>query len=112
MFKVNTEIINDVFVLHFKGKADTTALNELQNVIDTIMGEQRTKVIANMKSLEYINSISIRLLLVLYKYINEENGKLIVCETNNVINKVFEISGLNQILNIKKDYKESLNELL
>ena len=112
MFKVNTELVNDVYVLHFKGKADSTALNELQNVIDTIMGEERTKVIADMKALEYINSVSIRLLLVLYKYISEENGQLIICEMNSVISKVFEISGLDQILNIKQDYKESLNELL
>ncbi len=112
MFTITREAINDVIIIRMNGKTDTDSVRTMQDAIDEIIGGQVLKVIIDMRNLEYLNSVTIRLLLVIYKYLSEENGELIFCGLNKVINNVFEIAGLKQIFTIEEDCKSSLNKLI
>lgn len=81
------------------GRLDTTTApeleNELKNSLDSV-----TKLVIDLKGLEYISSAGLRVLLSAQKIMNGKDGMKVthVCET---IMEIFEVTGFSDILTIE-----------
>lgn len=109
--RLEVEDIGDVTVVNF---VDKKILDE-QNI--QIIGEQlfslvdemqRRKLLLNFSNVEYLSSAALGKFITLNKKVNAASGKLILCNIDQQIYEVFEITKLNRLFNIQKDEQTAL----
>ncbi len=81
------------------GRLDTTTAPELETVLKEQL-ENVTDLTLDFSALEYISSAGLRVVLGAQKTMNKQ-GKMVVCNVNETVNEVFEITGFADILTIK-----------
>ena len=105
------EDIGDVTVVNF---VDKKILDE-QNI--QVIGEQlfslvdelgRRKILLNFGNVEYLSSAALGKLITLNKKVNAVGGRLILCNIDQQIYEVFEITKLNKLFNIQKEEQTAL----
>ena len=88
----------ELVTLGITGRLDTTTAPNLEAVINEI-SEDTKELIFNMAELEYISSAGIRVLLSVYKKINQSGGIMRIEKANDIVREVFEMTGLLEMLN-------------
>lgn len=81
------------------GRLDTTTAPELEASLKESL-EGITDLVLDFKSLEYVSSAGLRVLLATQKQMNKQ-GSMVVKNVNSDINEVFEITGFSDILTIQ-----------
>ena len=85
---------------NLEGRLDTTTAplleTELKAVPDNI-----TELVLNFKTLDYISSAGLRVLLVIHKIMIRRGGSLVITGANEVVKEIFEVTGFSDILTIK-----------
>lgn len=69
--------------------------------------EQGGHCIIDLKSVSYISSAGLRVIMVAAKKSRVKGNKLILCQTQDMVKEVFEISGFNTILSICENIGEA-----
>ena len=109
--RLEVEQIGDVTVVNF---VDRKILDE-QNI--QIIGEQLfglvdnegcKKLLLNFGNVEYLSSAALGKFISLNKKVQAKSGKLVMCNINDDIYEVFEITKLNKLFNIQKDEQTAL----
>ena len=86
-------------ILSLSGRLDAANAPKLEAELKkSIIGVE--KLVFDFKELEYISSAGLRVLLNAQKVMNKE-GEMIVCNVNDTIADVFEITGFVDILTIE-----------
>ncbi len=81
------------------GRLDTTTAPQLDDVLNASLNGVES-LILDFEKLEYISSAGLRILLAAQKQMNKQ-GTMNLCNVNDDINEVFEITGFSDILTIK-----------
>jgi len=68
----------------------------------------RKKVLLNFSNVEYLSSAALGKFITLNKKVQGVGGKLVMCNINEDIFEVFEITKLNKLFNIQKDEQTAL----
>lgn len=106
--KIDEKNIGDVLVLEIAGSLTAlTCLTAEPKILNAI--QQSTKVILNFKNTIYLSSAGIRLLLQAKKKSNKILGELILCEINEHIMKVVNISGVDRFFTIVPSEEAALS---
>lgn len=86
-------------ILALEGRLDTTTAPQLETEVkDTLTGV--TELVMDFSRLEYLSSAGLRVLLMAQKLMNKQ-GKMVVCQVNDTIMEVFEVTGFIDILTIE-----------
>ena len=101
MENVNLEINNEEKIFNFKGKLDSSNSDSVMNYISNNIN-QEDHVIFNFSQLDYISSTGLRVVLSIAKRVAEFK----VIEVSSEVYNIFEMTGLNQMLTIKKTLRE------
>ncbi len=81
------------------GRLDTTTAPDLEKLLhDSLEGV--TSLALDFKDLEYISSAGLRVLLYAQKTMNKQ-GEMVIKNTNETVNEVFEVTGFADILTIE-----------
>ena len=99
----------DAKVVEFMGRLDTNTSSDAQATINALLDEGVHKLLIDFEKLDYVSSAGLRVLLVTAKRMNGSGGKLRLCNLNDTIQEVFDISGFSGILNLFKSADEALN---
>ena len=94
---INIEREIELVTLRITGRLDTTTSPNLDSVINELP-EDTKELVFDMSGVEYISSAGIRVLLRAYKKMNFIQGKTRIETVNDIVRKVFEMTGLLQIL--------------
>ena len=94
---INIERELELVILRITGRLDTTTSPNLDSVINELP-EDTKELVFDMSGVEYISSAGIRVLLRAYKKMNFIQGKTRIETVNNIVRKVFEMTGLLQML--------------
>ena len=97
-------------ILTFNGELDTSTSPEAESVTFTLIEEGTVKMLFDFTNLEYISSSGLRIVLANAKKLSMVNGELRVCNLNETVTEVFEISGFNTIVKVFKSTEEALND--
>ena len=82
-----------------KGRLDTTTAPQLESEIkDSLDG--CTKLVLDLKELEYISSAGLRVLLSAQKIMNRQ-GEMVVKNVAPEVNEIFDVTGFSDILTIE-----------
>jgi stage II sporulation protein AA (anti-sigma F factor antagonist) len=68
-------------------------------------------VVLSMKDLSFMDSSGLGVILGRYKLITARGGKLVVCDVNPAVYRLFEMSGLFKILTIQENERLALSSL-
>ena len=86
-------------IIEIAGRLDTTTAPSLDNTINEVINETK-KLVLDIKSLEYISSAGLRVLLSAQKKIGK-SGTMIVKNVCAEIMEIFEMTGFADILTIE-----------
>lgn len=99
MLSIFKELKESTLTLALEGRLDTGSAPQLEAELkQSINGV--TNLIFDMKKLEYTSSAGLRVLLSAQKVMNKQ-GEMVICNVNEEIMEVFEVTGIVDILTIE-----------
>ena len=89
-------------VVAVRGRADSETADELEDGLRQAIA-QHPKVAADFAAVDYISSAGLRAVLQAARAAEEHNAEFAICQPRPSVKKVFDMSGLDQILQIRGD---------
>ena len=77
-------------------------------LIQAIDGGSKSMII-DFKNLDYISSAGLRVILKATKALKREDGKIMLCDMQNYVKEVFEITGIDSFLPIVDSMDDARN---
>lgn len=96
---IRRQLDDKTLTLELEGRLDTLTAPQLEEELKQTDGEV-TKLILDLKQLEYISSAGLRVLLAAQKKMNVQ-GEMIVKDPCDTVREVFDITGFSDILTIE-----------
>jgi anti-sigma B factor antagonist len=100
--------VGAVSVLDLTGNLDTNTSPAAENEVNQLLEDGHDKILFNFKDLNFISSSGLRVLLATAKKLKMTGGKMMVCNLNDTVQEVFDISGFAFILSLASDEEEAL----
>ena len=100
MIQTKEETKNGWCVVTVSGRADHEAADALESALKGAV-EANARVAADFSALDYISSASLRSVVQAARAAQSRGSEFAVCRVTGMVQKVFEISGLNQLLRIR-----------
>lgn len=101
----------DIRIIDLKGRLDTGTSPTAESAINKILDEGCQKLAINLSGTDYISSSGLRVLLATAKKISTMKGKFKICQPNEVVKEILDISGFSTILDVRGSEDEALSEL-
>jgi len=98
-----------VKVVRIEGKLDTQTFADAQTQLTQLIDQGATKLVVNFEKLDYISSAGLDVLLKAAKQLKGNSGELRICNLNEFVQEVFEISGFCTILNVFNSESDALS---
>ena len=98
-----------VNLLSISGRLDASNAKDFENQIIQLVEEGETAFVSDFEKLEYISSAGLRAFLLLEKKLTG-NGHIYLCNLNEYVAEVFEISGFLSIFKTFPDLESALAE--
>ena len=93
------EIKNKTLNIVLEGRLDTTTAPQLEAELKQSISDNE-RLIFDFTKLEYLSSAGLRVLLAAQKMMDKQ-GEMVICNVNDVIAEVFEVTGFSDILTIE-----------
>jgi len=94
---INLNKNEDKLIISLEGRLDTTTSPELESEYKKL---DEKNIVLDLKDLNYISSAGLRVLLTMQKEMNKK-GTLEIINVCDDVRDIFEVTGFNDILNIK-----------
>ena len=100
MIQLSEETKSGWCVVSVRGRADAESADELEAALRKAVAAN-PKVAADLGGLDYISSAGLRALIQAARAAQSKGVDLAICSPTASVKKVFDMSGLHQILNIQ-----------
>lgn len=97
-----------VAIFFVTGKIDGTNVQQFERATHEQIETGSRILIFDFKRLRYISSAGLRALLMIARVIKDHGGKAIFCELSDTIADIFDISGFNEVLDVRPTKAEAL----
>ncbi len=102
--KIEETILNDVSSIKLQGRFDANTSDSVEQFIRERIEKGRSQFVLNMENVSFISSAGLRVVIIIARELrNEHQGDLYIAVLQPTVKKVFEISGLNNVLKIFDD---------
>lgn len=98
--QIESNKTDESLYLKLSGRLETSTAPMLQEVVDT-QPDSIKELQMDMEYIEYVSSAGLRVLLAASKKMKKKDGHMIVSHVNDDVMEVFEITGFNEILDIR-----------
>lgn len=105
---ISNERIGNVDVVSIQGSLDTNTAAQAQGHINPLL-EQGARIVVDFQGLDYISSAGLRVLLATAKRLKKTGGALRICNPNDMVTEVFEVSGFGSIFDVYADRSKALD---
>lgn len=99
---------NDYLVINFAGQLDTSTAPKAEMEVNKYLDNYQ-KIIFDLSKTTFVSSAGLRVFLATAKKLKASGGKFKVCNTNDVVKEILDISGFSTILDIQKTLEDALN---
>lgn len=87
-------------VVSVRGRADAESAEQLETALRTAV-EQNDRVAADLSRLDYVSSAGLRAFIQTARAAQTRRGEFAICSPIPSVKRVFDMSGLHQILKIQ-----------
>ena len=106
---ISVEDMNDIKVVRFNGKLDSNNAKEAESCFNELLAKNVTKILVDFKELDYTSSAGLRVLLSTAKQLKAVEGQLRLCNLNETVQEIFDMSGFSTILSVFDDESRALD---
>ena len=106
--KTTIQDSNEVKIVQFEGELETNTSHDAETCLNQLLDEGVKKILVDFEKLDYISSAGLRVLLATAQKLESGGGALKVCNLNETVQEVFDISGFSTILSVFKTESEAL----
>mgnify|MGYP002528878015 CR=1 FL=1 len=99
MLNIEKKVEASKIEIALEGRLDTTTAPELEEVVKAELSG-KDSLVFDLAGLEYISSAGLRVLLSAQKIMNNQ-GSMVVKNTSEEVNEIFEVTGFSDILTIE-----------
>ena len=96
--EINTERKGEVLVAGANDRIDGANAREFQEALQSVIQDDDKAVVLDLGQLTYISSAGLRVILLVGKMLQRQNGNLAVCSLTESVREVFSISGFDKII--------------
>lgn len=109
--EITTQESGDVKIVRLDGMIDGVTVATVEKELMQLLGDGANKMVLNFENLSYINSIGLRVILVVAKQLKRSQGELRICSLTDPVREVFDITGFSSILTVVQTEDEAINDL-
>jgi anti-sigma B factor antagonist len=109
--RLEVEDIGEVTVVNFTDKKilDEQTIQTIGEQLFSLVDESgRRKILLNFGNVEFLSSAALAKLITLNRKVQQNSGRLALCNIHPQIKEVFEITKLNRVFNIYAGEQEAL----
>jgi anti-sigma B factor antagonist len=95
-------------IIGIKGRLDTINYSILEKRLTELLDQNIDRILINCAQMDYVSSSGLRILLMALKRITMIKGKFVLCNLQENIREIFEISGFTTIFEIHPNEEDAL----
>jgi len=99
----------NVDVMALTGRLDAHSAKEVEQKLNSLITEQRVRLVINLERLEYISSSGLRILLATLKTARKEQGDVRITSIQPYVREVFDIAGFTQLFKLFDKEEDAIN---
>ena len=103
-----TSTDNGVFIVIAHGRLDTNTAPEAEKLISDAIENGESKVVIDFSKTDYISSAGLRVILKTAKLLKPKKGSVVLCNANEQIEEVLEISGFLGMITLFESFDEAI----
>jgi anti-sigma B factor antagonist len=96
-------------IYKLNGHLDSNTSSGFENKIIQAIDNGSKSMIIDFKNLDYISSAGLRVILKATKVLRREDGKIMLCDMQDYVKEVFEISGFDSFMPIVGSMGDALD---
>ncbi len=103
---------NNVKILQLVGRFDTYTAGEVRQLIDKVTSEDPANIVVNMQGVDFVDSTALATLVQGVKNCRQQNGDLRLCEVQQSVRMVFELTRLDRFFEVYPQETEAVAAFL
>ena len=100
----------EVKIIDLDGNLDTNTAPDAEDYLQKIVDEETKKILVNLEKLDYISSAGLRVFLSTAKQLKSSGGELRLCNLNETVQEIFDMSGFSTILSVSDQENAALSD--
>jgi stage II sporulation protein AA (anti-sigma F factor antagonist) len=99
-------------IVRLKGELDHHTAEAVKSQMEAAIAKgESNHIVLSMKDLTFMDSSGIGVIIGRYKQITSKGGKMVVCDVNPAVYRLFELSGMFKILSFQENERLALSSL-
>ncbi|ALM85045.1 STAS domain-containing protein [Bordetella sp. N] len=108
---LTTARIGSVLLVTPEGQINSANAGAIEAELVALVDKGERQVVLDMSRLNYISSAGLRVVLVLAKRLQQQDGSLVLCDMPSHVREVFDVSGFLVILTVTDTREQALARL-
>jgi len=108
---ITLEKKNGIQIVCLEGNMDSEEINKFRIQFEKQMKELETDFILDLALVNYMSSMALGSIVEIYQEIQSRGLRMIVCGANDEINRLFDLTNMNQIINMKETVDDAIAAL-
>lgn len=101
---INVQTQGNIMFVNLSGELDQSTTQQVKvRLVTTLIAHDIKHIVFNLKALTFMDSSGIGIILGRYNQVRTLGGRVFVIGMNSVVDKVFHMAGLNQIITVIDD---------
>ncbi|MHA6483830.1 anti-sigma F factor antagonist [Paenibacillus sp. strain BS8-2] len=110
--QIELEHYRNVLIVRLYGELDHHTANVVRfKMEEALLKDQVNHVILSLKELQFMDSSGLGVILGRYKQVKNKGGKMVVCDINPGVKRLFELSGLFKIISVHDNERNAISSL-
>jgi anti-sigma B factor antagonist len=109
--KITEEPSGDLCLISLEGRLDNESTQNFQETVSKRIDTGSSKLVMDMRQLDYISSVGLRGLLIVSKKLKPLGGKLVMFGLQAHIKDVFDIAGFSSLFPAYPDQEEAVRHI-
>ncbi|MBQ8293125.1 MAG: anti-sigma factor antagonist [Bacilli bacterium] len=109
---VQMALKKNVLIIRLKGELDQSSVTNLKYRVSEIIDKYHIKnLVINMQEVAFMDSSGIGFIIGRYSQIKKRKGHIVICSMNEMVQRIFNLSGLKKICFVTKNEIEAEERL-
>lgn len=105
---VQMAVRGSTLIMRLKGDLDQHSIDGLKRKSVDIIDKYYIKnIVINLEQVQFMDSSGIGFIIGRYTQIKHRRGRIVICSMNNLIERIFNLSGLKRICNVASNEEEA-----
>ena len=107
--ELNWNDSSNLHILNVSGNVDSNTTSEMSLAIETRLKEASKDIVIDFSGVDYISSAGLRVVIKTHHMQTAAGKKMMLCSLKDYVYEIFEMSGLVNLLDIRKDIESALS---